>query len=91
MAYPFAAMPSVQDFITSCTEKYGARLRETEGEVVGPKGPVKFRYLEREVAGQKKRSAPLPDDNAEMFTPPVLRSYCRQLGIPVEDFGLVLG
>ena len=91
MSYPFAQMPTVAEFIETMTGEPGVTLRTTDSTVVGPKGPVTFRYLER-TGSEAKRSQPLPDDDTKRLTPEVIRAVCRQLDVPVEHFeGFELG
>lgn len=87
MPYPMTPLPTLADFVDKA-KKHGIKLRETESVTTGPRGPVKFRYLYKEPS----MIAILPDiKDDDVLTPVVLRSICRKLEIPVEDFGLHLG
>lgn len=91
MAYPFAQMPTVAEFIDRVTTEHRATLRHTESLVVGPKGPVTFDYLEMD-GPEPKRTQPLPSDHQQRVTPQLLRVLCLQLGIQVQEFeGFELG
>jgi hypothetical protein len=86
-----AQAPRVSDFVRVATSKHGCRV-ETDDSIFGPRGDVKFRYLVKDVEGKSPLvTQPLPEDDDERLTPDVLRGLCRQVGIPVEEFGLTLG
>ena len=92
MAYPFAPMPSLGEFIDRVIAEYGVEIKEPEGPLIGPRGQAKAVYLFRKMDGENPRFAIIPDlRNDEMLVPDTLRSLCRQLGVPLEDFGLTLG
>ena len=88
MPYPMAPALPLREFIERVVRDHGAELRETEAEVMGPKGPFKVRYLIR----AENRVAPLLDlADDQMLTPNVIRSLCVQLDISPAHFGLHLG
>jgi hypothetical protein len=84
-------LPSLAEFIKRAQSEYGANLSDLEAPVVGPRGPVVFRYLEIP-SDDVPLFAVLPDiPEKATLSPDVLRSLCRQLGIPPKDFDLDLG
>lgn len=92
MAYPFAKAPTVGEFIAAVVANHSATLRRTSEEVVGPRGAVSFRYLEREdeEGGRPWRTVPLPEDDEAVLGPGPVRSYCAQLRISPKEFGFIL-
>lgn len=90
MTYPMMKFPTVGEFIQK-TEGYGATLRKTTSTVTGPRGPVVFRYLERQTDDGIRRTTPLPDNDDERLSPDSFGSFIRQLSLPPEEFGYTLG
>lgn len=90
MAYPFAPLPSLDDFIDRVTSTaYGSKINTTD--VSGPRGRIKIEVLTRKIGNGKQRIAVIPDlKGSDILTPHVLRSLCVQLDIPPKDFGLDL-
>lgn len=91
MAHPMMKFPTLGEFIQKTTEGYGATLRTTTSPVTGPRGPVVFRYLERQTGEGVRRTTPLPEFNDRPLPPDVLRSFIVQLDLPPADFGYDLG
>lgn len=87
MAYPMAPMPTMGEFVHKATTGYGAAIRTTEEQTVGPRGSTTFRYLVRDRFFAVLQE--IPDER--VLTPDVLRSLCVQLNIPPQDFGLSIG
>lgn len=94
MAYPFAKAPTVAQAVAAF-QALGATLHNLpDPELVGPRGPVVVRYLERGTGnGGIYRSEPLPETDDERVGWDMLRRWCRQLRVdPKElDLGLDLG
>lgn len=85
-------MPSLREFIDRAISEYGAEKREPGEPLVGPRGQAKATYLIRQINGDDPKFAVIPDmKDEEILVPDTLRSLCKQLGIPLEDFGLILG
>lgn len=78
-------MPTLGEFIERA-KRFGVKRKQTPTITDGPRGPVRFYYLQRQ-AGQP---FVVLDDmpNSARLTPNQVRSYCRVLGLPPEDFGL---
>ncbi len=92
MAYPFTPMPTMREFIDRAVKEYGVVVKEPNGALIGPRGATKTNYLMRGGSNGKVRFAILQNINDnERLNPNILRSLCRQLAIPVQDFGLTLG
>ena len=47
MAYPFAKWPKLSEFVQRAKDQFGAKETELPKELVGPRGPVQLRCLER--------------------------------------------
>ena len=84
MAYPFAPMPTLDEFIQQASAKYGVQVKSAP---ISPAG----RYLVRTLRGGK-RVAFIPPrlQGTDRLVPTQLRSFCEQLKIPPADFGLIL-
>lgn len=86
MAYPFVQLPSLGEFLQKASA-YGVTVGNSTAQVVGSKGPITFRYARR-------GGGPpviISERDEEILTPTVLSNLCRQLGIPPDEFGLVIG
>ena len=91
MAYPFAPMPTLGEFITRITSEYKGEIITPDGALSGPKGKTEVKVLVRNDEKGGKKIAVIPDLNEnEVLIPHVLRSLCIQLGVPLKDFGLTL-
>ena len=78
--------PTLGEFVERAVRNYGCTDRYTEATVQGPKGEVRFRYLERTHEG-RQLIAPLPDlEDSDRLTPPLLEQLCRRLEIPPNIF-----
>lgn len=87
MAYPFASMPTLGEFVSQ-VQAHGWEKREFQGGLVGPRGPVNVRYLK----SKQNVIVMLPPDisDDERLTSTVLRSLCNRTGIDPGHFGLIL-
>jgi hypothetical protein len=79
MAYPFAQAPTVAEVVDRLVKEYGCVLRELDGELHGPRGPVKIEYLTRTLNGGELLSEPLPSDLQERLCPDTARRLIVQL------------
>jgi hypothetical protein len=78
--------PTLGEFLDRAIRSYGCTDRRTEVTVQGPKGEVRFRYLERNYEG-RQLIAPLPDlADSDRLTHAVLEQLCRRLEIPPHIF-----
>ncbi|MEW8436932.1 MAG: hypothetical protein AB2689_02145 [Candidatus Thiodiazotropha taylori] len=90
MAYPFARMPGLGEFINRACQDYGAELRASKIGFEGPEGTVFPRYLFR-IHDNNQYHATLPGcEESEILTPTIVRRLCKGLEIPLSDFGLSL-
>jgi hypothetical protein len=78
-------MPTLGEFVERA-QRFGVKRKRTPAIADGPRGPVRFYYLQREAG----RPFVVLDDmpNSARLTWNQVRSYCRVLGLPHEDFGL---
>ena len=92
MAYPFAQMPTLEEFICTACNIYGCVREVGKVKVVDPDGEESLvSALSRGENGERKTVVlPFRDDD-ERLTPHLLRNLCRRLDLPLADFGLVLG
>lgn len=78
-------MPTLGEFIQRA-KAFGVTLKYTPKLAEGPKGPVRFYYLQRE------NLAPfvvLPDLRYDRrLNRATVENWCRALGLPGEDLGL---
>ena len=82
MAFPFAQMPTIGEFIATAL-KNGCHKMEFPGSLVGPKGEVRPRCLK----GPRGLPVVLPDyPDDERLTPTELAGLCRALGISQDLF-----
>jgi hypothetical protein len=86
MAYPLTKMPTLGEFLAKASS-YGVEVGVSTSEVVGPQGKLIFRYARRQDGPPVTISA----SDEEMLTPTTLSNLCRQLGVPPDEFGLVIG
>ena len=78
--------PTLGAFIDKAVLNYGCELKETRLPVMGPKGPVTWKYLKR-----GELVAPLPDiHDDEELTAANMRSLVAQLNLPALEFGFEL-
>lgn len=86
MAY-LQRWPTLGEFVEQAVRVYGCMDKRTEVTVQGPKGEVRFRYLERH-QGDRQLIAPLPDlEDTDRLAPSVFRQLCSRLEIPPQAFG----
>ena len=93
MPYPFARAPSTGTLV-SRLQGLGADLCEIPGEVMGPRGAVRLRYMKRVLDdGSVVISDALAEDDSAPVGWDMLRRVCNQLGIDPRDLniGLHLG
>lgn len=83
MAYPFAKMPTLKEFINSAKAQ-GWEERVADRIVQGHKGPTRARYLIRSEPGTPIAILPEIDDD-ERLAPTVLSNLVRLLGIDGYD------
>jgi hypothetical protein len=77
MAFPFAPMPSLKEFIEAAVRE-GCREGISRSEIPGRNGPMRARYL----VGRNGVPYILPDiDDHECLTPTVLASMRRALRV----------
>jgi hypothetical protein len=85
VAYPFAQMPTVDEFVQWAVES-GAKvvsLEDMGGSMQGPRGKVAVRYL---VQGEGQPFV-VPDPPGSRMTPTQVRIGCDRLGLPVAHWG----
>lgn len=90
MAYPFAQMPTLGQFVRRACSDYGCTHEKGSVTLFGPDGESRVSALSREENGERKVVVLPFLDDGERLTPHLLRSLCRRLGLPLADFGLVL-
>ena len=77
------AKPTLRAFVEKAVLRYECELKETRIPVIGPRGPVIWKYLKR-----GDLMAPLPDiGEDEELTTDVMRSLVAQLNLPALEFG----
>ena len=86
MAYPFTKMPTLGEFLARASA-YGVTVAVSASRVVGPRGEITFRYARR----GDGPPVIIPDSDDEVLTPIALSNFCRQLNVPPDEFGLVIG
>ena len=88
MPYPFMQAPTYGELLERLRKDYGVNVRES-GVNYGPRGSVRFRYLER---GDYPIYI-LPDlaSDTKRVVPSIVRSICSTLGLPLKDFGFNIG
>ena len=78
-------MPTLGEFIER-TKKLGVNLKHTPDLAEGPKGPIRFYYL------QRREFAPfvvLPDLRQDRrLERDTVENWCKALELPSEDVGL---
>ena len=80
-------MPTLGEFVKRAKQEFGATERSVT--LGGGRGPSTIQVLERR--GSDVNYVPIPTlPSGAILTPTVLRSLCRQLGIPPSEFGLTL-
>jgi hypothetical protein len=80
-------MPTLRQFVTKACA-LGCTEGTSSAGAVGPRGKLKFRYLQN----SKGTIKILPEiEDGDRLTPLVLSSLCRTLGIKPTEFGLDLG
>lgn len=66
-------------------------MKHTRGEIGGLGNPIRPRYIERQVKGQRYRAIVPPGiKGSEGLTPDLVRSLCDRLRISPSIFGMVL-
>jgi hypothetical protein len=78
---------TLRQFVEVVRRDYGVTIRTFGLPMLGPRGPVYFSYLEREDLTEAF-SLMLGVEEDDVLTPTLLRSLCRQLNLPAEDFHL---
>ena len=88
MPYPFMKAPTYGELIGRLQNDYGVNVKKS-GINYGPRGAVRFRYLER----VDHPIYILPDvaDDTKRVVPSIIRGICNTLGLPLKDFGFDLG
>ena len=76
-----------RQFVEKVQRDYGITIQRFGFPMIGPKGPVYFTYLERTDLTEAF-ALMLGIEEDDELTPTLLRSLCRQLEIPPEDFHL---
>jgi hypothetical protein len=78
---------TLRQFLEKAQRDYGVARKMVASPLLGPTGPVRFGYLERmDVVEAFALMLGINED--DVLTPTVLRSLCRQLQLPPEDFHL---
>jgi hypothetical protein len=78
-------MPTLGEFARR-VRRFGIRLKHTPTLGEGPRGPVRFYYLQRTNGGPL---VVIPDmRNDERLKYEVVVAWCRVLDIPLDEFGL---
>ena len=91
MAYPFAPMVTLGEFIARAMNDYKAKKKRIKADLNGPRGKATVEFLSRIGKDGETKIAVIPDTRKdEHLTPTILRSLCNQLDIPPIDFGLSL-
>jgi len=81
MAFPFAPMPTLRDVIEAAVEQ-GCRYGELKGDLIGPRGATRARYL----INKQQVIYPLPNLPDDWRLPPtLLASMVRSLEITGYD------
>ena len=65
MAYPFAQMPSLGEFVGKACSNHDCVKKQTRATVLGPRGRAPSEYLERELSDGTKAWAMLPNIEAD--------------------------
>jgi len=79
VAFPFAEMPTLGDFIEWAEMRYGIRRKDSPTLAEGPRGPVKWTYLQR---NEGDPFVVLPDmADQDRLSPNEVRSFCETLGM----------
>jgi hypothetical protein len=89
MAYPFARMPTLTEFMESVTAEYGV-TKQAWRTISGPRGETGIEYLTRNVDGEALYIALQDFPDGEPLVPSQLRQLCNRLKIPPVDFGFTL-
>jgi len=80
-------MPTLGEFI-QYVRRYDFRLAKAGYDMRGPRGVTRLDYLRRD-GPRGLEIVVLPDyTHDRRLTENEVRSFCRQLRIPAEDFGL---
>ena len=78
-------MPTLGEFVQR-VRRFGIRLKHTPTLSDGPRGSVRFYYLQRANGGPL---VVIPDTrNDERLKREVVVAWCRVLGVPPDEFGL---
>jgi hypothetical protein len=78
---------TLRQFVERVRQDYGVTIHNFGFPMIGPRGPVHFSYLEREDLTEAF-ALMLGIEEDDVLTPTLLRSLCRQLNLPPEDFHL---
>ena len=78
-------MPTLGEFIER-VERFGIRVKHSPALAEGPRGPIRFYYLQR---GDGTPFVVLPDLRQERrLARETVETWCKTLVLPGEDFGL---
>jgi hypothetical protein len=80
-------MPSLGEFIEGA-KRLGVRLKHTPTLAEGPKGPVRFYYLQREDGAPFVVLPDLRQDRRLELDRATVENWCEALNLPKEDFGV---
>jgi hypothetical protein len=78
---------TLRQFVARVQRDYGVSLRTFAHPMIGPRGPVRFAYLERTDLTDVF-AVMLGMDEDEVLSTTNLRALCEQLRLPPEDFHL---
>jgi hypothetical protein len=82
VAYPFTQAPTYRQFIDGLVANHGCQLRQLQGDLHGPRGPIKIAYLSRQVEGKVLLSEPLAEELDDRISPDSVRRLIVQLQLP---------
>src|SRR5215831_20049069 len=90
MAYPFGQMPTLDEFIQQVSAKYQVQRGTLSRVLTGPKGQTPVEYFIRTVNGRRVGAPISHVPPGQPLAPSQVRSLCRALHIPLDEFGLTL-
>lgn len=95
MAYPFAPMPTFEEFCKALTDKHGCVLKEkTQHSGFGHQtADVCTIEIRRSAPGQERPAKAVIQklEKTKPISPYMIRSVCTRLGIDPKEFGFELG
>lgn len=78
---------TLRQFVEKVRSEYGLTLSSFATPMIGPKGPIEYAYLrEKDLVGAIALMLEIEED--DVLAPTTLRSLCRLLNLPPEDFHL---